>query len=268
MPIYNFCKKCKSTFALIDKKCKKCGHPVQRQGRTYRIVVKSNHKVVTQTIPNSLERAREIEAKIKTEMVDGEYFDRRKATHTIDEVWQKYLESYKARGKAWHKEELRYNCTLKGKFGKRTLASITPFEVEKYITELRKTMTKFKKPYSPKSIVNIIDLMGVLYNYAIKFDLYDGENPCNKVKRPKINNLITNILNIDQTKRMLKTLSSFEDQKVSNLIRFLLFTGIRRGEAFKLEWKDINFSEGRIILRDPKGGRDEHIFLNESALKI
>ena len=42
----------------------------------------------------SLELARKIEAKIKSELVAGEYYDRRTRIPSCDKVWQKYLEAY------------------------------------------------------------------------------------------------------------------------------------------------------------------------------
>jgi len=47
-----------------------------------------------------------------------------------------------------------------------------------------------------------------------------------------------------------------------------LFTGMRRGELFKLQWPDIDFERGFIHLRGPKGGRDQVIPLNEVARKV
>ncbi len=47
-----------------------------------------------------------------------------------------------------------------------------------------------------------------------------------------------------------------------------LFTGMRRGELFRLEWSDLDFERGFIRLRDPKGGKDQTIHMNAEARKI
>ena len=44
-----------------------------------------------------------------------------------------------------------------------------------------------------------------------------------------------------------------------------LYTGMRRGEILRMEWKDIDFEHGFIHIREPKGGRDQKIPLNEAA---
>jgi integrase len=51
-------------------------------------------------------------------------------------------------------------------------------------------------------------------------------------------------------------------------MRLALFTGMRRGEMFKLRWSDIDFDRGFILLRDPKGGTDQRVPLNDEARKL
>jgi integrase len=47
-----------------------------------------------------------------------------------------------------------------------------------------------------------------------------------------------------------------------------LFTGMRRGELFKLKWDDVDFDRGFIHIRTPKGGKDQTIPLNQSAREV
>ncbi len=47
-----------------------------------------------------------------------------------------------------------------------------------------------------------------------------------------------------------------------------LYTGMRKGEIFKLKWNDIDFNRGFITLKDPKGGTDQRIPLNNSTRLI
>ena len=49
------------------------------------------------------------------------------------------------------------------------------------------------------------------------------------------------------------------------MMKMALFTGMRRGEMFKLKWKDINFEQAFISIIDPKGGPDQKIPLNDAA---
>ena len=48
-------------------------------------------------------------------------------------------------------------------------------------------------------------------------------------------------------------------------MRMAFFTGMRRGELFKLKWDDIDFERGFIRIRQPKGGIDQTIPMNRAA---
>jgi integrase len=47
-----------------------------------------------------------------------------------------------------------------------------------------------------------------------------------------------------------------------------LFTGMRRGELFRLEWSDLDFERSFIRLRDPKSGKEQTIPMNAEARKL
>jgi integrase len=51
-------------------------------------------------------------------------------------------------------------------------------------------------------------------------------------------------------------------------MKLALYTGMRRGELFRLQWTDINFERRSIFLRNPKGGEGQNIPLNDSAFEL
>ena len=51
-------------------------------------------------------------------------------------------------------------------------------------------------------------------------------------------------------------------------MKMALFTGMRRGELFKLKWSDIDLDREFITLVDPKGGPDQKIPLNDGVKQI
>ena len=51
-------------------------------------------------------------------------------------------------------------------------------------------------------------------------------------------------------------------------MKMALFTGMRRGELFRLQWQDVDFDRGFIHIRDPKGGQDQKIPLNQAAREL
>jgi len=58
------------------------------------------------------------------------------------------------------------------------------------------------------------------------------------------------------------------DVEAKAIMRLALYTGMRRGEMFKLKWKDIDFQRGFINIRNPKGGVSQKIPLNEQARQV
>ena len=80
---------------------------------------------------------------------------------------------------------------------------------------------------------------------------------------------MTEDLSPDQLKNLLKAIHESTDTEAANIMRMALFTGMRRGELFKLQWADIDFDRGFITIRhDPKGGVSQKIPLNDQAREV
>ncbi|MGB9498688.1 MAG: site-specific integrase [Dissulfuribacterales bacterium] len=71
-----------------------------------------------------------------------------------------------------------------------------------------------------------------------------------------------------QLKRLLNVIEKYPDTQVANMMKLALFTGMRRGELFKLKWDDIDFERGFIRICGPKGGQDATIPMNHTAHEL
>jgi integrase len=98
--------------------------------------------------------------------------------------------------------------------------------------------------------------------------LYTGDNPASYIKLPKLNNEVTECLTREEIHRLKKTLDGWWNKRVALLVNFALYTGMRRGEIFNLKWENVDFEKGIVVLRNPKGGRDETLPLSNEALNI
>jgi len=67
---------------------------------------------------------------------------------------------------------------------------------------------------------------------------------------------------------LLKVLDEEPNIQVANIMKLALFTGMRRGELFRLKWDDFNYQRNFIHIRDPKGGMNQKIPLNELARNV
>jgi integrase len=75
----------------------------------------------------------------------------------------------------------------------------------------------------------------------------------------------------------MQVLDEEPNQKAANLMRLALYTGMRRGELFRLKWADIDWERGFISLTGdqsggydtgPKGGKNKKIPLTEPAAEV
>lgn len=270
MAIQIYCPGCKTCAPTASKKCPKCGATFPREGRRYRVDVSVKGKRVTRFCDN-LTIAREVEASIKGDLVRGE-FDIK--THkvrkeiTLADVWDKYLPWAKANKKTWDDDQYHYHKHLEGRFASKPLESITPFEIEKLKLDLKRGTNQHGKPYAAATIKHQIVLLRRLFNVARKWGLYEGGNPVEKVQMPKVDNEKTEFLTEEELDRLLQTLDAWPVKESAAFVRFALFTGLRRGELFKLKWDDVDFERGMITLRNPKGGKTTSLPLSPQALDV
>lgn len=266
MAIHILCK-CKTSNALDAKSCSSCGAVFGRDKR-YRICVSLKGKRVTKVCDN-LTLAREAESALKADMVRGQLdIQKAKPAPLLDEVWGKYLPWAKEHKKTWKDDFYHYGRHIQPRFGKKPLDKISPIDVERMKMELKQGKNQHGKPFAPATIKHMIIFLNRLYNVAIMWGLYKGDNPIRAVQKPKLDNQRTEFLTSEEVKRLLKTLDEWPIKESADFVKFALFTGFRRGELFRLRWEDIDFSKAMVTLRDPKGGKTETVPISPKALDV
>lgn len=188
----------------------------------------------------------------------------------LDDIWVHYLDEYTGYGKAdaIRSERNRYSFYWAPTFGKKRLDEISTAAVGEVKTRLAKSLNKDGRLYRPKTVMHVVQLLSRLFEHAIRNELFEGTNPCRAVKLPKIQKTRPRYLTSEEMRRLLDTLDAWPDQSDANFVRALSCSGIRRGEGFKLEWRDVDFEREEMRLRDPKGGQDEYLPLNHATLTI
>ena len=268
MAINIHCKNCACDMRLTSTVCPKCKAPIPARGRTYRVVVRVNGKRSSQLVTN-LDLAREIEGKLKKDNLRNEHdLTEPVAAPTLNAVWQKFLPWAKVHKKSWRTDDYYYRKHLQPLFGDKTLNQISPFDIEKLILKMKKDKNQHGKPFAPATIKHQLVLLSRLYSVAEMWGLYNGSNPCKKVKKPKLNNQKTEFLTDDELARLLDVLETWPDGMTIAFVRFAMFTGIRRGEMFKLKWKDVDMVRQTAKLVDPKGKEDQVVPLSNEAIKV
>lgn len=159
--------------------------------------------------------------------------------------------SYKPHAKE-HKKgyyvELSALKALIKRFGKNRLCEITPKEIEKFKRERAAEKTKLGKQRSKATVNRDIAVLSAVFNLAIEFGELE-KNPVRNVKYYSPKELSTRDRILSEEEETILFEHIRDDVKFSNQIEILLYTGMRRGELFKIEWRDIDLENGFITLR-------------------
>jgi integrase len=177
---------------------------------------------------------------------------------TIEKLWDEY-KKHKEDNKSFRTDKGRYENYLKGSFGNKEPSKILQLEVDR----LR---IKLLKKRSPQTVKHILAQL----NRIIKFGTDRGL--CSSlpftIKLPKVNNKKTEDLAPDELDALLKAIESDPHKQAGQIMKMALFTGMRKGEIFRLKWRDIDFHRGFIFIRNPKGGTDQKIPLNDGIREL
>jgi integrase len=190
--------------------------------------------------------------------------ERREAEREVKERWTitRLWEEYK-RGTPGLKgivtDENRFQKHIKSIFGDKEPGELVPLDVDR----LRVKMLKARKP---ATVRNALELLRRVVNYGVRKQLCPGLSFT--IQMPAVHNERTEDLTPDELAKLLEVLDEEPNTQVAHLMKMALFTGMRRGELFKLRWQDIDLEKGFIHIENPKGGSSQTIPLNESARGI
>lgn len=174
---------------------------------------------------------------------------------TIDWLWEEYNRQ-KPNLKWPGPDENRYKNYLKPSFGDKEPKDLVPLDIDR----LRLKMLKTK---SPQTVKLTLALLRRIINFGHNKRLSDPLSFT--IEMPKVYNEKTEDLTTDQLKKLLEVIEEDAHPHAGDMMKMVLYTGMRRGELFKLKWSDVDFKRGFINIRDPKGGVDQKIPLSGAA---
>jgi integrase len=207
-------------------------------------------------------RAQKIEGTLPTNQEVREAADAKKKAEsekwTIDRLWQTYKKGRKP-GKSLVTDISRYNKYLKPAFGSKEPKEIVALEVDR----MRIALLKKKSPQTVKHVLNLL-------TWIINFGINNGlcASLSFKIKKPQVNNEVTEDLTDKQLTSLLKAIEEDTHPQAGSMLKLALFTGMRKSEIFRLQWKHLNFDTGFIKIVDPKGGKDQTVPMNDLAREL
>ena len=161
-----------------------------------------------------------------------------RAAPTMAELCDRFEAEHVVRKRPSTESEYRTALRLhiRPHFGPHTKVADIRFED---IDRLHRKVTKGAGPYSANRVVSVLSKM---FTLAIRWDMR-GDNPAKGIER-NAEYSRRRYLSSDELARLVKALAEYEDRQAANIIRLLLLTGCRRGEALAARWADIDLTAG------------------------
>ncbi len=187
------------------------------------------------------------------------YFSLEKARKPVpfSMLLKQYEEYARTNWRDYNKQ--KYFLEALGKhFGDTPLSQITSWHIEKWKSDLRKTL-------KPNSVNRHMTIIKHMFKKGIEWGLVKT-NPTIGIKRFPEPESKTRYLDEDELERLLLACKEQKRQPwLLPLVTLGVHTGMRRGELLGLRWDNVNLDRGLITLQQSKTLKIKAIPINESA---
>ncbi len=204
--------------------------------------------------------AESILCKVKVQIAEGRFFERREEEErTFREMMDRYVEERALRKapKSYGRDRSALNHLLPV-FGNLVLAEITPKLLAAYKTQRRTEQA------APATVNKELQLVRHAFNVAMREWEWCRENPMHRVSLEQVRNEVDRWLTANEEERLFAASSLW----LQEIIRFALNTGMRQGEILNLQWQDVDFTRGTLMVMKSKNGTRRTIPLNSTAYEL
>ena len=210
------------------------------------------------SIKDARQRAHEFKAMIARDIDPLVERQARAAIPTFGEfALGEYLEHAKLHKRSWAEDEQKLKQVLIPALGRRQLSAVGARDIEVIHAKLRLTN-------APATCNRYLTLLHRMFTLAVQWGHLE-RNPAAAVRKYREDNARERYLKPDEIVRLLAVLKDWRSPSVAALLRFLLFTGLRRGEAMTMPWRCVEREQNTVYLERTKSGRKRTVYLNELA---
>ncbi|MEW6740966.1 MAG: tyrosine-type recombinase/integrase [Nitrospirota bacterium] len=214
--------------------------------------------------------AENILAKIKTQIVEGKWFEVDEAKNrTFDEMMERYLNQYSKinKSKSTHsKDKGMLEKHLKPYFAGMTLREISSTEIISYKNR------RLEHGASHSSIQNELGLLRNAFNIARREFDWKVENPFDRLQLKLRPGNRDKWLTYEEEKKLLSKAEGKLHGQLRDIIILDLNTGLSQEEILKLQWTQIDLKRATLTTKRKKTERRElptrTIPLNKTALEL
>jgi integrase len=204
--------------------------------------------------------AQKVEAKFKTQAIEEDVFAIKPKAPMIQDVWPKYLAWAKLNKRSWEGDESRWTIHIKPHL-KGHMDNIKAHQVQSILNRMM-------PDYKPATVKQVLVLIRRVFNWSKEQSLYEGPNPCDRIKIPKFDNRVTNPLSKGNIESLLKTLETWPNPRAVMIVKFALYSGKRRGEILNMKWPDVDIQNALLSLPQTKANKKQTLPVNKRCMDI
>jgi integrase len=170
--------------------------------------------------------------------------------------------------RSWEDDEQRAG-KLKEFFGQRAIRDVTPMLIEKFKSELRKSDSRYGRPFSPATVNRYLQVLSRVLSMAYENGIVDA-NPVSRVKRlrePEPRQRYLAQYSDDEEERLMKALAVYGEHEVA-LAELDLEVGMRLGELLAAQWREVDRDNRLISITKTKNDKPRLVPLTARALEI
>ena len=219
---------------------------VYQRGESWYIDISINKKRIRRVIGEARTKRQALRAEriLRDEIFENRYGigGQKVFKDFVEDSYKPYARDSK---KGYSVEKSVLKVLLK-EFGKQKLFEITPEQIEKFKRQRVSETTRRGGKRSKATVNRDVAVLSAVFNLAKDYGEIK-ENPVNNVKYYTNLPSRTRVLSEFEERILFKEIN--DNVIFSRQIEILLYTGMRRGELFKLQWQDIDFEDEIITLR-------------------
>lgn len=242
------CKK-KSTVTTESKKapkCPECGSNMKYARKwSYRFMFEYEpHKKTGSESKRETERMMEDHRK---ELESGLVSDKKIKRYTFVELVEKYMDTYKHQ-KGYEKNKKYMVAVLERRYKNKYLDTFNTLDADEL-------MSYYLATSANRTANGYVVLLGHMIKKAVSWEMATDTvlKKVKDIKKMKVNSRLRYLASDEERTALLNACSD----QIRPIVKLALNTGMRQGEIFNLQWKNIDFDKNIILIHTGEQKNDE-----------
>ncbi|HIE01673.1 MAG TPA: site-specific integrase [Thiotrichaceae bacterium] len=214
---------------------------IVKKGKRYYIKYRFRGQQIWKAAGTRKVDAERMLVEIISKINNGQYFEPKKITFA--EFAKKWLSEYAegaVKPSTLESYEYIFRVHLIPFFGESELATITPEDVQTYVSLKRK-----EGKLSPKTINNTLVPLKEMFKHAVRWG-YLRENPAAYVEKPRVPHKEMDFLTHEEVRLFLE----HTPEEYYALFLTAIMTGMRRGELLAMKWGNLDWNRGQYFVKE------------------